>query len=332
MTLITRKLPYVLALISIGIAHCSVAQDRDFRLTATDIHSDKECHTILAEFNWVCQEFSHSGWERTYGDPFWAESGLRAFRHDLDLDGRDDVILEVGRKEKCDPTDGCKRYYLFGDQPAAEHPHAWGMVVYSDQPVVPTENGELGLPLGTQFSRILPVSEYKSHLISSPQIPIVSKETVGSVQEVGGDIRLTGQMIRSPKACMSQLAEFNWVCAEFERETIVDTYSRHFWDSGQVVMYRHDLNGDDIDDVILSVNFIHQCDPGRTYCPHFFLFGNPTINEQFYRLDQMGDSQPVLRENNGKMTISIVANRLSYHRIDEIYELTNDSKYKPIIR
>lgn len=124
---------------------CPKPSTADTTLVATEIRDIETCLDALEEFNWVCQEFNHLGWARTFGHNYWERGHLLFYRHDIDGDGTEDAIIKtehVGLCSRGGPD--CSHFFLFGDQPMADHPHVHGR--YGEgAPVLTERDGVAGL-------------------------------------------------------------------------------------------------------------------------------------------------------------------------------------------
>lgn len=85
------------------------------------------------------------------------------------------------------------------------------------------------------------------------------------------EIKLVPTEFRSSSECFTVLAEFNWVCAEFESQNWTKVYGYPFWERGVVASYKSDLDGDGYIDIILRINHVSEC--GNSGCALRFIFG-----------------------------------------------------------
>ncbi len=183
------KLALVLALF-IGLPNLLNAQDDIYlpddivisELSATEIKDAETCVAELNEFSWICQEFDHSGWEYVYGDTFWERGELVVYRYDIDSDGTIDAIVKLQHSGFCGRGGpNCSHLFLFGDQPASEHPYIGGLPQQTDgPPSLIVRNGETGLifpkaqyrlppPPGFYF---FPIGEIREKILSSQQVTL----------------------------------------------------------------------------------------------------------------------------------------------------------------
>jgi len=85
-----------------------------------------ECSGNLYEFGWVCEEFESTNWNNTYDHNFWDTGYINAEIVDLDIDGRNDLILRINHSGYCG-TAGCKYLFFFGDHEVVNPPRIFGV-------------------------------------------------------------------------------------------------------------------------------------------------------------------------------------------------------------
>lgn len=99
-----------LALISTAVSA------EDVYLESVEIRTGEDCVRVLAEFNWVCDEFESPAWVRSYERPFWggAMAPLIASRYDIDGDGTEDVMLKILFSGRCSRGGNfhCSHYFF----------------------------------------------------------------------------------------------------------------------------------------------------------------------------------------------------------------------------
>lgn len=122
------------------------ARAEDVVLEGLEVRSGEQCMEVLAEFNWLCRQFELEGWVNDFGHPYWTDSQILFYRYDLDRDGLDDAIVKIQGGGYCarGGRHDCQHLYLFGDQPASEHPHIWG-TGGGGNILITTKNGVHGL-------------------------------------------------------------------------------------------------------------------------------------------------------------------------------------------
>lgn len=118
-------------------------------------------------------------------------------------------------------------------------------------------------------------------------------------QPVAADTTLVATEIRNMETCLKTLQEFNWICQEFNHGGWVRRYGRTFWKKGRLFTYRHDVDGDGIDDAIVKVEHVGLCSRGGPVCAHYFLFGDQPASKHPHVDGAMGNGPIVLLNING---------------------------------
>ena len=100
------------------------ARAEDVMLEPIHINDAKSCREVLTDFAWTCDEFDRPHWrefiEAMDGESksFWEKYDASAAIRDLDLDGRDDLILRVRSALTCGINE-CESYIFFADIPSS---------------------------------------------------------------------------------------------------------------------------------------------------------------------------------------------------------------------
>lgn len=146
------------------------------------------------------------------------------------------------------------------------------------------------------------------------------------------DIPLEPVTIRSSEECQAVLAEFNWVCRDFDRaEWRRVTGGETFWDKvGYLLTYRHDLDLDDEDDIIISVegSGMHRCPRGAPYlCEHIILFGGDEIPEKTRHLSAIVWGHPVLSSRDGQQGLYFDRSPQNFLTIEQVRQEMADGDF-----
>ena len=140
-------------------------------VVAYDIDPPEEATTNSSEtVNWVCGEFDDPSWELVYNRPIWERGKLTGGRINLDQDGTEELILQIGHIEYCG-TSGCTIKILFGDQPAEGHPHGYGINSHASEIFIVSREGDRHVRFGHE-GHLFPVLEIREDSISSMRLPI----------------------------------------------------------------------------------------------------------------------------------------------------------------
>jgi hypothetical protein len=146
------------------------------------------------------------------------------------------------------------------------------------------------------------------------------------------DVVLKGVEVRSGEECLAVLAEFNWLCREFERPEWIRVYEKPFWNvGGQLLFYRHDIDVDREDDAIISIDLpFPRCSRGAPLCEHFFLFGNKIDSEDVRTIETIMYGYPVLSTRGGTPGIYFDQSPQTFLTIEQIKDqILNGTAIEP---
>jgi hypothetical protein len=101
------------------------ARAEEVVLRGVEVRSSEQCLEVLAELNWVCEDFDSPGWIKVWGRSYWELGQLHVFRYDLDGDGSKDAALWINHLYGCG-TSGCSFKFVFGNVPAPERLWSYG--------------------------------------------------------------------------------------------------------------------------------------------------------------------------------------------------------------
>ncbi len=144
------------------------ARAEDVVLEGVEVRSHDQCMAVLAEFNWVCQEFETPGWQKVYGIPFWEQGKLLIFMSDFDGDQYDDTAMWINHTGTCYRY-GCSFYFLFGNVPEPERLWSYDIPSWTPSISLAHKSGENFLRIGGVL-QIETASETKIKVIESMQL------------------------------------------------------------------------------------------------------------------------------------------------------------------
>lgn len=161
------------------IATCGgLVRAEDVVLKGVEVRNGEQCLEALKEFNWLCRQFELEGWVLDYGQPYWPNSQIVFYRHDLDDDGLDDAVVKIQFGGYCARGGllNCEMLFLFGDQPAAEAPHRWG-ITGGGHILVTTRNSVRGIMFGGDSNdftnkddlNFISISQLKEKTLAAPK-------------------------------------------------------------------------------------------------------------------------------------------------------------------
>jgi hypothetical protein len=85
------------------------------------------------------------------------------------------------------------------------------------------------------------------------------------------EIELEPVVVHNSAECLTVLAEFNWVCKEFDSKGWAKVFGRPFWERGDLEVFRGDLDDDGHEDIAMRINHVGEC--GSSGCTMSLLFG-----------------------------------------------------------
>jgi hypothetical protein len=130
--------------------------------------------------------------------------------------------------------------------------------------------------------------------------------------------------------CLETLAEFNWFCVIYEGPMWAKLYAENYgadtyWgltEASPTPSYRHDIDGDGADDMIVAINFGFCDRGGPSVCGHFFLFGDQPPRDGAPAYDISAKGRPFLTSRNGTSGLMFEGNLGWFHPISEIKSRT----------
>jgi hypothetical protein len=146
------------------------------------------------------------------------------------------------------------------------------------------------------------------------------------------DVVLEGVEVRSGEECLEVLAEFNWLCRQFELEGWVNDFGYPYWTRSQLLFYRYDLDRDGLDDAIVKIQGGGYCARGGLYsCPHYFLFGDQPASAAPHRFHIRQGGGIRVSMKDGIWGVIFVDFPVDFFNIEEIRERTLFSPKKDLI-
>jgi len=150
-----------------------VAVAEDVKLEPAYFTNHQGCLDVLAEFGWFCTIYEGEMWGKLYGDTYWQITDghpTPAYRHDLDGDGTEDMIVAVshGFCVRGGPTN-CSHFFLFGDIPARDGAPGDDVPTHG-VPLLTVRDGIAGLVFEGNPNRFLPVAELRESSIRATTI------------------------------------------------------------------------------------------------------------------------------------------------------------------
>lgn len=137
------------------------------------------------------------------------------------------------------------------------------------------------------------------------------------------DVVLTGTEVRSQEECLEVLAEFNWLCPQFEREGWINDFGQPYWADSQLLFYRYDLDDDGLDDAIVKIQGGGYCArAGRHDCEHLFLFGDQPPAEHPHHWGTGGGGNVLITTQDGVPGLIFLDFPQVFHSIDELRQKT----------
>jgi hypothetical protein len=132
------------------------------------------------------------------------------------------------------------------------------------------------------------------------------------------DVVLEGVEVRSGEECLEVLGEFGKVCQNFERPEWARAYGKPFWDLGQLLFYRRDIDLDGTDDGIVSIEGLPRCPRGGELCEHMVLFGEINVPDTIRILRTRMWGYPVLSSQNHEAGIYFNYSPDTFLSIDQV--------------
>lgn len=154
------------------------------------------------------------------------------------------------------------------------------------------------------------------------------------------DMVLEGVEVDNAEACMTTLAEFNWLCRQFELEGWVNSFGRPYWPTNQIVIYRHDLDEDGLEDAIVKIQGGGYCARGgRLNCAMLLLFGDQPPSDAPHSRIISGGGHILVTTRNGVKGITFGGDsndfskkdEMNFSPLDELREQTLASPQRDII-
>lgn len=163
-------------------------------------------------------------------------------------------------------------------------------------------------------------------IIALSFIPVVS----AAQESAPNEIVLEATEIRDMDSCIDVLAEFKWICQEFNHTGWVNSYENTYWEVGRLLFYRFDLDGDSLDDGILKIEHVGWCGAGLS-CSHLFLFGDQPVADHPHYTINSSDGNPVLSIRSGRVEhIHWSLYPDIYYRVSELREMTLGTPQKSL--
>lgn len=148
------------------------------------------------------------------------------------------------------------------------------------------------------------------------------------------DIPLEPVTIRSSEECQAVLAEFNWVCRDFDRaEWRRVTGGKTFWGQGGILLtYRRDLDADGKEDIIISNDnsMVIGCPRGGNLCEQIILFGGDEIPERTRYINNILLGHPVLSSRDGQQGLYFDRSPQNFLTIEQVrHEMADGDFFMP---